>query len=138
MNVLKGIIPRTFNQIIAVTKSQINKKHLITCSFIEIYNENVHDLLGEDIKANLSVKESQNKGLVIEGLKSFIVKSVEELERFLKIGYKNRSVRQTTMNKESSRSHCIFSIKVEEETTDEYGNTRFRVGKLNLVDLAGS
>ena len=44
---------------------------------MEIYNENVHDLLGEDVKANLLLKESQNKGLVIEGLKSIIVKSVE-------------------------------------------------------------
>jgi hypothetical protein len=42
------------------------------------------------------------------------------------------------MNKESSRSHCIFSIKIEEQTTDSFGNTKFKVGKLNLVDLAGS
>ena len=72
----KGIIPRTFGQIIAVTRSQVDKKHLITCSFIEIYNENVHDLLGNDIKTNLSLKENQNKGLIIEGLKTIIVKSV--------------------------------------------------------------
>jgi kinesin family protein 3/17 len=42
------------------------------------------------------------------------------------------------MNKESSRSHCIFSIKLEEQTLDEFGNPKFKVGKLNLVDLAGS
>jgi kinesin family protein 3/17 len=56
----------------------------------------------------------------------------------LKIGYKNRSVRQTSMNKESSRSHCIFTIRIEEEETDEFGQAKFKVGKLNLVDLAGS
>lgn len=121
-----------------MTKSQTDKKHLITCSFIEIYNENVHDLLGDDVKENLNLKDNANKGLVIEGLKTWIVKSVEELEKYFKIGYRNRSVRQTSMNKESSRSHCIFSIKIEEETLDEQGNAKFKVGKLNLVDLAGS
>jgi hypothetical protein len=65
LNELKGIIPRAFNQIITVTRSQQDKKHLITCSFIEIYNENVHDLLGEDVKTNLHIKENANKGLVI-------------------------------------------------------------------------
>ena len=42
------------------------------------------------------------------------------------------------MNKQSSRSHCIFNIKVQEQSTDQKGNLKFKVGKLNLVDLAGS
>lgn len=93
--------------------------------------------MGEDVKVNLSLKENASKGLVIEGLKTFLVKSIEELERYLKVGYKNRAVRQTNMNKESSRSHCIFTIRIEEEST-EMGIAKFKVGKLNLVDLAGS
>ena len=86
----------------------------------------------------MSLKENSSKGLVIEGLKTFLVKSVEDLERYFRIGYKNRSVRHTPMNKESSRSHCIFSIKIEEQTIDSFGNPKFKVGRLNLVDLAGS
>jgi hypothetical protein len=54
----KGIIPRTFSQIMTITKSDSTKTHLIRCSFIEIYNEEIHDLLGKDIKAKMELKES--------------------------------------------------------------------------------
>ena len=54
----KGIIPRTFSQIITITKNDNSKTHLIRCSFIEIYNEEIHDLLGKDIKAKMDLKES--------------------------------------------------------------------------------
>lgn len=49
----KGIIPRTFSQIITITKNETAKNHLIRCSFIEIYNEEIHDLLGKDAKARM-------------------------------------------------------------------------------------
>ncbi len=52
----KGIIPRTFSQIITVTKNDPSKTHLIRCSFIEIYNEEIRDLLSKDIKAKLELK----------------------------------------------------------------------------------
>ncbi len=52
----KGIIPRTFSQIMTLTKSDASKTHLIRCSFIEIYNEEIHDLLGKDIKARMELK----------------------------------------------------------------------------------
>ena len=52
----KGIIPRTFSQIMTLTKSDNEKTHLIRCSFIEIYNEEIHDLLGKDIKARMELK----------------------------------------------------------------------------------
>jgi hypothetical protein len=66
-----------------------------------------------------------------------VVKSVPELEKLLGAGLKNRKVGETAMNKDSSRSHSIFTIYVETmEETD--GDQKFKVGKLNLVDLAGS
>jgi len=52
----KGIIPRTFSQIITITKNETSKHHLIRCSFIEIYNEEIHDLLGKDTKAKMDLK----------------------------------------------------------------------------------
>ncbi len=69
---------------------------------------------------------------------SVIVKTVPDLEKLLDAGIKNRKTGETAMNKESSRSHSIFTIFVEiaEEAAD--GEQRFRAGKLNLVDLAGS
>ncbi len=65
---LKGIIPRTFSQIITLTKSDSNKTHLIRCSFIEIYNEEIHDLLSRDVKARMELKESPEKGVFVKDL----------------------------------------------------------------------
>jgi kinesin family protein 3/17 len=66
------------------------------------------------------------------------VKSVPELEKLLLAGIKNRKVGETAMNKDSSRSHSIFTIYVETAEEIGDGNSKFKVGKLNLVDLAGS
>lgn len=54
------------------------------------------------------------------------------------IGFKNRAVRETNMNKESSRSHSIFTIYIDSQENDDKGNDKYKASKLNLVDLAGS
>lgn len=108
----RGIIPRTFNQIITFTGSETEKKHLVQCSFIEIYNQEIHDLLGKNTKAKMELKESPNKGVYVKDLTMNIVKSTEQMEKFMDIGFKNRAVRETAMNKESSRSHSIFTIHI--------------------------
>ena len=64
----RGIIPRTFSQIVTLTRADTNKTHLIRCSFIEIYNEEVHDLLGKDVKAKMELKESPEKGIFVKDL----------------------------------------------------------------------
>jgi hypothetical protein len=51
---------------------------------------------------------------------------------------KNRKVGETAMNKDSSRSHSIFTIYIETAEGNNDGEQKFKVGKLNLVDLAGS
>lgn len=66
------------------------------------------------------------------------MKSVPELERLLAAGLKNRKVGETAMNKDSSRSHSIFTIYIETAESAENGEQKFKAGKLNLVDLAGS
>lgn len=95
-------------------------------------------MLGKDNDKKLDVKEDKDKGIYVKGLTSVIVKSIPEIEKTMVAGTKNRKVGETAMNKDSSRSHSIFTIYIEtaEEGTD--GNQRFRAGKLNLVDLAGS
>mmetsp|Transcript_29942 Transcript_29942/g.27409 ORF Transcript_29942/g.27409 Transcript_29942/m.27409 type:complete len:109 (+) Transcript_29942:595-921(+) len=66
------------------------------------------------------------------------VKSIPEIERLMEKGAGNRKVGETAMNKDSSRSHSIFTIYIETSCLDEKGNQRITAGKLNLVDLAGS
>jgi len=82
--------------------------------------------------------ENPQKGVYIKGLKDHIVKSIPEIEKLMHLGSQNRSIGETAMNKDSSRSHSIFTIYIESSITDEKGNERIRAGKLNLVDLAGS
>jgi hypothetical protein len=95
-------------------------------------------LLGKDHKSKLEVKEDKEKGIFVKGLTSVIVKSIPEIEKTMIAGSKNRKTGETSMNKDSSRSHSIFTIYIETAEDGEDGDTKFRVGKLNLVDLAGS
>ena len=66
------------------------------------------------------------------------VHNVQDLERVMELGSKNRSVGATLMNVDSSRSHSIFSIDVEMIDSGDDDKERLRAGRLNLVDLAGS
>jgi len=134
----KGIIPRAFAHIFGNIESTSQKNFLIRCSYIEIYNEEIHDLLSIDTKAKLEMKESSDKGIFIKNLSMHIVKSISDIEKLMQVGMKNRSVGETLMNKDSSRSHSVFTIYIEAGETDSKGNQRITLGKLNLVDLAGS
>lgn len=60
------------------------------------------------------------------------------MEKYMDVGFKNRATRETEMNKESSRSHSLFTIYIESSENDDKGIEKFKAGKLNLVDLAGS
>jgi hypothetical protein len=130
---LKGIIPRTFRHILGEIESQKEKKFLLRCSFIEIYNEDIHDLLSSDVKAKYELKESPEKGVFIKNLSQIVCKSIFDLDKHMQNGTKNRSTGETLMNKDSSRSHSIFTIYLEVSDND-----LITAGKLNLVDLAGS
>lgn len=95
-------------------------------------------MLGKDHDKKLDIKEDKDKGIYVKGLTSVIVKSIPEIEKTMLAGTKNRKVGETAMNKDSSRSHSIFTIYIETAEDGTDGNQRFRAGKLNLVDLAGS
>lgn len=96
-----------------IDEAEKDKKFLVRCSYLEIYNESILDLLGKNHTTNLQIKEDPNKGIYVKDLTTVIVKSVPELERLLFAGMKNRKVGETAMNKDSSRSHSIFTIYIE-------------------------
>jgi len=112
---------------------------LVRCSYLEIYNEEIHDLLIEQKKGvkKLDLKEDPNSGVFVKDLTCIIVKSIPEIERAMNFGTNNRKTASTNMNADSSRSHSLFTIYIEtgEQVNDE---KRIKAGKLNLVDLAGS
>ncbi|KAB0359371.1 hypothetical protein FD754_003527 [Muntiacus muntjak] len=134
----RGIIPRAFEHVFESVQCAENTKFLVRASYLEIYNEDVRDLLGADAKQKLELKEHPEKGVYVKGLSMHTVHSVAQCERIMEAGWKNRAVGYTLMNKDSSRSHSIFTISIEIYAMDERGKDHLRAGKLNLVDLAGS
>ncbi|XP_074416687.1 kinesin-like protein KIF17 [Larus michahellis] len=134
----KGIIPRAFEHIFESVQCAENAKFLVRASYLEIYNEDIRDLLGADTKQKLELKEHPEKGVYVKGLSLHTVQSVVQCERIMETGWGNRAVGYTLMNKDSSRSHSIFTVNMEIYTVDERGQDHLRAAKLNLVDLAGS
>ncbi|XP_028302752.1 kinesin-like protein KIF17 isoform X2 [Gouania willdenowi] len=134
----RGVIPRAFEHIFESIQCAENTKFLVRASYLEIYNEDVRDLLGSDTKQRLELKEHPERGVYVRDLSMHTVHSVRECERIIEQGWKNRAVGYTLMNKDSSRSHSIFTIHLEIFSTDANGQDHLRAGKLNLVDLAGS
>ena len=138
---LKGIIPRSFDHIFACIKQQTaanpTKRFTLYCSFVELYNGKVRDLLAKQ-QVTLAVKESKDKTFFVQGAHIPQVKFPEDLTRLMEEGTERRMVDATELNAQSSRSHSLFSLIIEcTETTDD-GDTRSVTSKLNLVDLAGS
>ena len=109
-----GIIPKAIRHIFGyIDGAEKDRKFLVRCSYLEIYNEQILDLLSKNNTQTLAIKEDPNKGIYVKDLTSVIVKSVPEIEKTLVAGTKNRKVGETAMNKDSSRSHSIFTIYIE-------------------------
>ena len=144
---LRGIIPNCFAHIFGfIDEKNDGMKFLVRCSYLEIYNEEIHDLLDDTrgaqkgpgaVQRKLDLKEDPQKGVFVKDLTCIIVKSIPEIERAMNFGTNNRKTAATAMNSDSSRSHSLFTIYIE--TGEEInGEQRIKAGKLNLVDLAGS
>ncbi|KAJ3300041.1 Kinesin-like protein kif3a [Borealophlyctis nickersoniae] len=135
---LRGIIPNSFEHIFAeIALSGSATQFLVRASYLELYNEEIRDLLNPKA-GKLEIKERADIGIYVKDLRTFVIKDVEEMDRLMSFGNKNRSVGATEMNARSSRSHSIFSITVEAADQGGDGQEHIRAGKLHLVDLAGS
>lgn len=138
---LRGVIPRSFEYIFSLMNHQREKvgdrvEFLAKCSFLEIYNESVYDLL-EPSTAVLALRENIKKGVFVEGLAERTVMSAKDAYNVLQSGWLNRRVASTSMNRESSRSHAVFTFSLESKTRTG-GVANIKESKLHLVDLAGS
>ncbi|CAJ1360312.1 unnamed protein product [Effrenium voratum] len=135
---LHGVIPRTFAHIFQNVNVGGNRTFLVRASYLEIYNEEIRDLLSKNPKQKLELKDHPEGGVFVKDLTVMIVKGVTDLQQVMEVGQKNRSVASTLMNNESSRSHSIFTVTVEILEKGLDGQDHVRVGKMNMVDLAGS
>ncbi|KAG1684521.1 hypothetical protein DVH05_011035 [Phytophthora capsici] len=140
---LRGLVPRVFDYLfdnVVAKDSGTNVQHTFACSFLEIYNERVYDLLdGGSTKdaAGLQLRENGRKGVHIEGLIESVVTNSKKAAELMTVGAQNRRVGQTSMNRESSRSHSVFILQLQTKETSAEG-TKIRTSRFNLVDLAGS
>eukprot|EP01022_Parablepharisma_sp_SALTPOND_P026598 TRINITY_DN64469_c3_g1_i1.p1 TRINITY_DN64469_c3_g1~~TRINITY_DN64469_c3_g1_i1.p1 ORF type:complete len:908 (+),score=152.19 TRINITY_DN64469_c3_g1_i1:1717-4440(+) len=137
-----GIVPRVteemFNRI-ARTKSD-TKHYEVTYSMLEIYNEKVRDLLVPEEQSpngGLKVRERPNGECYAEGQKDMPVSGYQQIEKWMDYGNKNKTIGATKMNKESSRSHTVITIKFKQIELIN-GKQSIKSPVINLVDLAGS
>ncbi|OQR81939.1 kinesin, partial [Thraustotheca clavata] len=131
-----GIIPRAIKDIFAgMIKMSSEQECSLYCSFVQIYNENIYDLLRDgNMDKPLTIHEDRTNGIYVEGLSEYVVRSVHDCLALLQCGEENRAVRATHMNLVSSRSHSAFQIFLESKRKDG----TLTKSKFNLVDLAGS
>ncbi|XP_026815310.1 osmotic avoidance abnormal protein 3 isoform X1 [Rhopalosiphum maidis] len=136
----RGIIPRAFEHVFEAISVTDDVKFLVLASYIEIYNEEVRDLLSTDTKRRLELKENPERGVYVHELSHHAVHDVIECQKLMEQGWRNRATGATMMNADSSRSHSIFTISVEMMSTSQDVDEikSIKRGKLSLVDLAGS
>ncbi|KAM5152250.1 kinesin-like protein KIF13A [Mantella aurantiaca] len=134
-----GIVPRICSALFS-KKSNGSETIRIEASYLEIYNEEVRDLLRYAKKQNkLRVREDRLLGPYVEDLSCHAVQSYEEIKLLLDQGNKQRAIAETKMNEQSSRSHAILALTVTQTCNDQKsGASRELVSKVSLVDLAGS
>ncbi|KAJ3672138.1 hypothetical protein LUZ60_006859 [Juncus effusus] len=133
----KGLIPRSLEQIF-VTSQTLQKqgwKYRMQASMLEIYDENIYDLLlPSGKKSEVAIRHDDKNSYVI-GLTCKDVFSIKDVSSLLKEAAEKRSVGKTQMNEQSSRSHFVFTLRIDgsNEGTEQQVH-----GVLNLIDLAGS
>ncbi len=152
-----GLIPRIINSIFDQNKNRsfiINPeddldnfrdmKFEIKCSCLEIYQEQIIDLLNcsnnnpNKESENLIIREDPKRGMYIDGIREEVILNQRNALELIMRGLKNRHQAATYMNAESSRSHLIFTIFLSYSFSNKEGLITTRNSRLHLIDLAGS
>uniref|UniRef100_A0A2P2MQ10 Kinesin-like protein n=1 Tax=Rhizophora mucronata TaxID=61149 RepID=A0A2P2MQ10_RHIMU len=141
-----GVIPRAVKQIFDILEAQ-NAEYNMKVTFLELYNEEITDLLAPEetskfiddkSKKPIALMEDGKGSVFVRGLEEEIVCTANEIYQILEKGSAKRRTAETLLNKQSSRSHSIFSITIHIKEYTPEGEEMIKCGKLNLVDLAGS
>ncbi|XP_007990177.3 chromosome-associated kinesin KIF4A isoform X1 [Chlorocebus sabaeus] len=132
-----GVIPRVIQLLFKEIDKKSDFEFTLKVSYLEIYNEEILDLLCPSReKAQINIREDPKEGIKIVGLTEKTVLVALDTVSCLEQGNNSRTVASTAMNSQSSRSHAIFTISIEQRKKSDK-NSSFR-SKLHLVDLAGS
>ncbi|CAE7551731.1 KIF13B [Symbiodinium sp. CCMP2592] len=138
-----GLIPRMssslFQRVAEASNLSKTNRFLVQCSFLEIYNEVIYDLLTPRSRAKgkgLEIREQKGLGVYVKDLTEEVVETSDQMNRLIREGFSQRTTTTTSMNERSSRSHCVFTICLHHHDLSD--SSRNTISKLNLVDLAGS
>ncbi|XP_063458364.1 kinesin-like protein KIF9 isoform X3 [Pan paniscus] len=137
----RGILPRAVQQVFRMIEERPTHAITVRVSYLEIYNESLFDLLstlpyvGPSVTPMTIVENPQ--GVFIKGLSVHLTSQEEDAFSLLFEGETNRIIASHTMNKNSSRSHCLFTIYIEAHSRT-LSEEKYITSKINLVDLAGS
>ncbi|XP_041367866.1 kinesin-like protein KIF28P [Gigantopelta aegis] len=140
----KGIVPLVCEELFRMMdekKSSLKEgeEFGVTLSMLEIYNEQVRDLLNiKSLKGGLKVRQHPSKGFYVESLTTPPVNSYAQIDSKINEGTRNRTVASTNMNATSSRAHTIVAVTFVQKTINDAGQNMTKSSVINLVDLAGS
>ncbi|KAI0657337.1 kinesin-domain-containing protein [Cubamyces menziesii] len=161
-----GIIPRAMKDVFAYIRRTPNREYLLRCSYLEIYNETIHDLLAPPSSSVSQPVQIQGTGpnIILTPLREEVVTSLKGVHEVLQRGEGNRRTASTDWNERSSRSHSVFRLVIESRergsgddgvpsgrTTPGFrpptpggprlqarGGRSVQTSVLSLIDLAGS
>ncbi|XP_010056124.2 kinesin-like protein KIN-7O isoform X2 [Eucalyptus grandis] len=137
-----GVIPLSVYDLFDSINKEVGREFLLRMSYMEIYNEEINDLLAPEHR-KLQIHENLERGIYVAGLREEIVAAPDQVLDLMEFGEAHRHIGETNMNVYSSRSHTIFRMIIESRDKTEDGDggsscDAVRVSVLNLVDLAGS
>ena len=146
-----GIMPLTLKELFTKVKQfKSEREYKLKFWYLEIYNENIRDLLrfmntsnansNNIIEENesLDLREDPVKGIVVNGITEINVTNSNDMLKILKRGNRNRTQEATGANETSSRSHAILQVSIEYKDKNSGIDFEIKYSKLSLIDLAGS
>ena len=138
-----GLIPLCLINLFSMIDNLKDTKTInVKLWYLEIYNENLRDLIKLDINDNnsqqIDIREDPHKGSTVYGITEMSVSSSQEVLSILRKANKNRTTESTNANEVSSRSHAVIQIQVEVKEKSEGIEVEIINSKFSLIDLAGS
>ena len=134
-----GIIPRVIQDLYFRLEADSQMNFVVKVAFLEVYQEQVRDLLSETVGREINIRENKDGAIVVSGVEEIQVADMDSMLDILEKGANERSTGDTQMHTHSSRSHAIFTMTLEQYVK---GNRKDMIlvkkSKLHIVDLAGS
>ena len=145
-----GIMVLTLEELFNKVNSFADREYKLKFWLLEIYNENIRDLLKFYKNENnknalentsneyLDLREDPEKGIIVSNITEISVNNSNDMLKILKRGNRNRTQESTGANETSSRSHAILQVSIEYKEKNTGIDYQIKFSKLSLIDLAGS